>query len=64
LFITQEISGHEGLWWNDIDKEKLLILSPGISGSHISSKTREIGELNYQFSLAKYLFHTSKGVLT
>jgi hypothetical protein len=37
LFIPQVIHEHEELWWNDIDRGKLLIRSPGLSGNPTSS---------------------------
>jgi hypothetical protein len=47
--------------WNDIDRRKLLIRPPELSGnpaiSHPEAKQEEIGEGNYEFCLTKYLFH-------
>jgi hypothetical protein len=37
LFILQVIYGHGEPWWNDINKEKLLIRLPALSGNPISS---------------------------
>jgi hypothetical protein len=33
LFIPQTIYGRGQPWWDDIDREKLLILLPELSGS-------------------------------
>jgi hypothetical protein len=37
LFIPQVIYEHGKPWWNDIDRGKLLILPPDLSGNPISS---------------------------
>jgi hypothetical protein len=36
LFIPQVIYDYEGTWWNGIDREKLMIRPPELSGNSTS----------------------------
>jgi hypothetical protein len=59
---------HEEQWWNDIDRGKLLIRPPQLSGNPTSShpvpKQEELGEGNYDFGMRSIFVHTPKGFLT
>jgi hypothetical protein len=37
LFIPHMIHGHRERWWNDIDRRKLLICPPELSGNPTNS---------------------------
>jgi hypothetical protein len=62
LFIPQMICEHGEPWWNNIDRGKLLILAPELSGN--SASRGGTGEESGEFCLTKYLFNTSKCSLT
>jgi hypothetical protein len=63
LLISQMIFEHGGRWWDYIDRRKLLILQPGLSGNSISSdleaKQDEIAKNIMNFD-KKYLLHTHR----
>jgi hypothetical protein len=50
---------HGKRWWNDIDRGKLMILPPELSGKPTSSHlvaSRRKGEGNDKFGLVKYFW--------
>jgi hypothetical protein len=55
---------HGEPWWNDIDKEKLLICPPEIFGNPTSSllvaSQEKLGEGNYKCSIRSIFVHNSK----
>jgi hypothetical protein len=55
LFMPQVIYEHGEPWWNAIDRRKLLICPPELSGnptsSHILANQEELGEGNDEFGL-------------
>jgi hypothetical protein len=66
LFIPQVIYKHGELWWNDIDRGKLVHQSSlaMITAESSSSKAGGNGEGKINVCLTKYLFHSWKGSLT
>jgi hypothetical protein len=54
---------HVEPWWNDIDREELLIRPPELcsnpNSSHLAAKQEELGEEN-EFGLQSIFVHTSK----
>jgi hypothetical protein len=55
LFIPQVIYEHGEPWWNGINRGKLLICPPELSGnptsSHLVANQEELGKGNDEFSL-------------
>jgi hypothetical protein len=52
---------HGKPWWNDVDREKILIRPPEVSGNPTSShlvESRKNGRKEWVFGLEKNLFHT------
>jgi hypothetical protein len=50
-------------WWNDIDREKLIIppqLSDNSNSNHLLAKQEEISEGNDEFYLRGIFVHTSR----
>jgi hypothetical protein len=60
LFISQVIYEHGEPWWNDcVDRGKLLILPPELSGNPTSSHlvtSRKNGRKEWEFGFPKYFY--------
>jgi hypothetical protein len=56
---------HGEPWWNDIDRERRLILPPELSGnpasSHLEAKQEELAMEIMNLPLQSIFVHTSKG---
>jgi hypothetical protein len=67
LFIPQVIHEHGEPWWNDINKGKLLIHWPELSGnptsSHLVAKHEELAK-EMKLALPSIFVHTSESYLT
>jgi hypothetical protein len=67
LFILQVIYEHEKIWWNDIDRENLLIhpseLSVNLTSSHLVTKQEGL-EKEMNFPLRCIFVHTLKCYVT
>jgi hypothetical protein len=52
---------HGEPWWNDMDRRKLLIRPPDLSGnptiSHLLANQEELGEGNDEFGLPSIFVH-------
>jgi hypothetical protein len=59
---------HGEQWWNDINRGKLPIHPPELSGNptsdHLVAKQEELMKEIMHFALQSYLLHTSKSCLT
>jgi hypothetical protein len=68
LFIPKNIYEYGDPWWNGIDKGKLLIRLPDLSGNHASShlvaEQDELAKEVLNLALRSIFVHTSKGRLT
>jgi hypothetical protein len=67
LFIPHMIYEHEKPWWIDIDRGKLLIRPPVLSGDSTSSnlvvKQEELAKEIMNLALQSIFIHTPKGSL-
>jgi hypothetical protein len=67
LFIPHMIYEHEEPWWIDIDRGKLLIRPPELSGNSTSSnlvvKQEELAKEMMNLALKNIFIHTPNGSL-
>jgi hypothetical protein len=66
MFIRQVIYEHGEPWWNDIDRDKLLIVYQSclaiVPAESSSSKAGGTGECNYEFGFKNYLCLYFEGI--